>query len=336
MVSKDTESNLLKTHSYCAGANVTWVMRVVVATDGSIESDIARTALLKLPLPKGTSVDVAMATHYPVSLNVSWAPGMAGADESLLADTWRIQRQVAKDTVDRVALGMRESGLQAEGVVLEGNTSDTLLDLVKRDKADLVVAGSGSKNDLTAFFMGSVSRKLALYSEASILIGRHFVDTNAEGTCERLSGKDRLDLLIAVDGSHGSDLAIQSLANLQRAKFGTVYVLSVTPRGYAGSYYPAEFLAIDEAEQSAVEKIVGEAVQKIAGSCERVERLTAIGRPSTEIVRVAKEKGVDLVVLGASRHGALERFLLGSCAYETATTAPCSVLILRDALGFAD
>jgi len=54
------------------------------------------------------------------------------------------------------------------------------------------------------------------------------------------------------------------------------------------------------------------------------------GRPASTILEVAKEEGVDLIVMGATRHGALERFLLGSTSHEVAVHAPCSVIILRD------
>ena len=46
-------------------------------------------------------------------------------------------------------------------------------------------------------------------------------------------------------------------------------------------------------------------------------------------MKFAVEAGADLVVLGAKRHGALERFLIGSVSFEVAGTAPCSVWIVR-------
>jgi nucleotide-binding universal stress UspA family protein len=43
----------------------------------------------------------------------------------------------------------------------------------------------------------------------------------------------------------------------------------------------------------------------------------------------ARQAEADLIVVGATRHGTLERFLIGSVSYELVTEAPCSVLVVR-------
>jgi universal stress protein A len=53
----------------------------------------------------------------------------------------------------------------------------------------------------------------------------------------------------------------------------------------------------------------------------------AIGRPATDIARVAEEHGADLIVLGHhSRHDAPA---LGSVCYKVGVLAKCSVLLLK-------
>jgi nucleotide-binding universal stress UspA family protein len=55
----------------------------------------------------------------------------------------------------------------------------------------------------------------------------------------------------------------------------------------------------------------------------------AHGHGAFELIKTAKEVAADLVVVGATRHGLIERFLIGSVSYEVATHAPCSVLVVR-------
>jgi len=57
----------------------------------------------------------------------------------------------------------------------------------------------------------------------------------------------------------------------------------------------------------------------------RVER----GRPSAEIVRVAGEEGVDLIVMGTHGYTGLTHALLGSTAERVVNKAPCPVLTIR-------
>ena len=53
------------------------------------------------------------------------------------------------------------------------------------------------------------------------------------------------------------------------------------------------------------------------------------GRPFLEIIRIAKEKNVDLIVIGTHGRGALTQMLLGSVADKVIHKAPCPVLSVR-------
>ena len=53
------------------------------------------------------------------------------------------------------------------------------------------------------------------------------------------------------------------------------------------------------------------------------------GHPATEIVRVAREGGFDLVVMGTHGRRGLRRLFIGSVTEEVIRTAPCSVLAVR-------
>lgn len=60
-----------------------------------------------------------------------------------------------------------------------------------------------------------------------------------------------------------------------------------------------------------------------------VERLLVEGEPSVAIIRVAKEKNCDLIVLGTHGRTGLKRLLLGSVAEKVLRGAPCPVLTMR-------
>ena len=58
----------------------------------------------------------------------------------------------------------------------------------------------------------------------------------------------------------------------------------------------------------------------------------AVGRPAEEILRVAEEAGVDLIVMGTHGRTGLQHVLLGSVAEKVVRLAPCPVLIVRQPL----
>jgi len=53
------------------------------------------------------------------------------------------------------------------------------------------------------------------------------------------------------------------------------------------------------------------------------------GEPAAEIMRVAKEAGCDLIVMGTHGRSGLERFFMGSVAEEVMRNAPCPVVTVR-------
>ena len=54
------------------------------------------------------------------------------------------------------------------------------------------------------------------------------------------------------------------------------------------------------------------------------------GHPADEIVRVAQERNVDLIMLGTHGRTGLAHVLLGSVAEKVVRSASCSVLVVRD------
>ena len=60
-----------------------------------------------------------------------------------------------------------------------------------------------------------------------------------------------------------------------------------------------------------------------------VQHVFLEGDPATEIVRYAREAGVDRIVMGTHGRTGTERLLMGSVAEKVLRDAPCSVLVVK-------
>jgi nucleotide-binding universal stress UspA family protein len=60
-----------------------------------------------------------------------------------------------------------------------------------------------------------------------------------------------------------------------------------------------------------------------------VDVKVAVGKPAEEILRVAREESVDLIVMGTHGRTGLHHILLGSTAETVLHTAPCPVFTVR-------
>jgi nucleotide-binding universal stress UspA family protein len=59
------------------------------------------------------------------------------------------------------------------------------------------------------------------------------------------------------------------------------------------------------------------------------ELVTAVGNPAAEIIAVAEQRGVDLLVLGHRGRSAISRFIEGSVSDRVVRHATCDVLVVR-------
>ena len=63
-------------------------------------------------------------------------------------------------------------------------------------------------------------------------------------------------------------------------------------------------------------------------SC-RIRPLHTVGKPFVEIIRVAEEENVDLIVMGTHGRTGLKHVLIGSTAEKVVRMAPCPVLTVK-------
>jgi universal stress protein A len=140
---------------------------------------------------------------------------------------------------------------------------------------------------------------------------------------------DYQKILIAVDFSSKSGCVIDrglELAEISKSHISLIHVVE-----YAAYLYPPDTpIPFDlDLEQQFIDK----ARENLASVAEQYgiqgsSRYIEVGSPAIEIVRLAKEERIDLIVLGShGRHG-LQR-ILGSTASGVLHGAECDVLAVR-------
>jgi nucleotide-binding universal stress UspA family protein len=105
-----------------------------------------------------------------------------------------------------------------------------------------------------------------------------------------------------------------------------VVVLHVVPRAFDMPDFPFDRAVIGPELHREVEA----ARQRVQGATdlEVTEEVRWGETPADEIVKMAAEEGVGLLVLGTHGHGVVKRALIGSVASGVARRAPCPVLLV--------
>lgn len=141
-------------------------------------------------------------------------------------------------------------------------------------------------------------------------------------------------ILLPTDFSECGNYALPFAASLAR-KFGAamicVHVIEpmVPSVGYSGMTEPLPITDItDQLEDSAESELPKIAEREECAGLE-VEELIVHGEAAAEIVRVAKERNVDLIVVSSHGRTGLGRILFGSTAEAVVRHASCPVLVVK-------
>ena len=138
------------------------------------------------------------------------------------------------------------------------------------------------------------------------------------------------DILIPTDGSAAVDRALTHALNLAEVHDASVHGLFViNSTNFASLPMETSWEGISDILREDAREAL-DAISRRAES-RRVPVDTAIleGSPSNEIVRYARDSGIDLIVMGTQGRSGIDRWLIGSVTERVVRTAPIPVLTVQ-------
>jgi len=292
-------------------------MRLLIATDGSPSSHIVKDEIAARPWPLGTEVLVLCCVDsatYPI------APSIV-----------TLALKSAREELDDYVKALNEcASLKVSTLVSEGHPARTIVTQAEAWGADFIFMGSHGLGPIGRFLLGSTVTAVLHQAPCAVEIVRH---------PRRIPESDRNGerrILLAADGSAGSDKAVESVLARPWPRGSEFRVVSVpvfgTPQmepGFVDAVSWAEIRdnAIEEANRAAAQTLA-----RFKGSGFAVDAVVPSGveGPKASILDEAERWHADLIVVGAHGHGRLDRFLLGSISETLALYAPCSVEVFRE------
>ncbi len=139
-------------------------------------------------------------------------------------------------------------------------------------------------------------------------------------------------ILFPTDFSNGARAAMDhavSLARDYKAKLILLYVIQDI--SIAEWYIPSSLSVTDLVEdmQKSAWKEMDKWAAEVAARVSDVEKSVVRGVPFVEIIRTAKEKTADMIVIGTHGRTGIDHMLFGSTAEKVVRKAPCPVLTVR-------
>ena len=141
-------------------------------------------------------------------------------------------------------------------------------------------------------------------------------------------------ILVPVDGSQGALKALKLAVEMQKTTDAELLILTVYRHH---SLREKSMSMVRASDPSNMDDVLREHSKEIAEHAKQyalehespsARAFVKAGQPARTIVKFAKDKDADLIVLGSRGLGDLEGYLLGSVSHKVTSLADCPVMVV--------
>lgn len=298
-------------------------MKILLPVDGSAFSDQAVHEVVTRPWPANSLFKVISAVRLPFQPSQE-TRSLPECDYSRIE---RAMMEHAAAIIDRTMAKLRSqhgnsAGIESAAII--GDAREVILEEAARWEADLIVLGSRGLGGFKRFLLGSVALGVLTHAPCTVRIVR--------GNAVQ-DGSSEMKILLAVDASLCSLAAAGEVALRPWPDGSRVKIIHAVDIPLSSSQVE---LTLSEAVQAQRDRAANHTIDKVRAQFSdhaeprlKVESEILYGSPKEVILDEAVKWEADLIVLGSSGMGAVERFLLGSVSHAVASHAKCSVEIVR-------
>jgi nucleotide-binding universal stress UspA family protein len=281
------------------------ISNILLATDFSQVSRVALSYACSLARSYGSKIFVSHVVPPEPYLTVPMEP--IPIDLDLF---WNREKQNMAEFVATKAL----EEIPHQDILQRGELWEVISRIVQEQRIDLIVAGTHGRRGLKKVVLGSVAEKIYRQAKCPVLTIR------PEFVLPSTKNWQLKSILFATDFSETSLHALPYALSLAAENQALLIFLNVAP------LVPYQY------KQSIVETTCKrlEALMPAEAGC-KPDFVVCFDFPVQGILRIAREREADLIVLGVNRRAAvgLASHLPWSTASDVVSEAPCPVLTVR-------
>lgn len=301
-------------------------MKILIPVDGSLQANAALDFVASRSTLIGREPEVHLLNVQPtLPVRVIHAIGREEAKG--------YQRAQADDVLRPAVARLRQAGVAVKASYVLGSRSDAIGTVAGRNGADLIVMGSRGHSGLKGLLFGSMTNAVLAGCTKPLLILRS----------AKAPPRDSLSVGIAVDGSRYGQAAVRWVIK-HRDLFGAeprielMHVIdserSAPPPIDSPAYraMPVHELATeDRALEPRFAKAMAGATKLFTKAGMKVTAAPLLGGQAGDaIAAYARNRRLDVLVMGSHGQGAFKSLVLGSVAMRVASRSDKPLLLIRD------
>ncbi len=253
----------------------------------------------------------------------------------LLHAHWPVHAEEDAPDLHGIANRLRSTGisveLQTPHLPSPGEAGEVILQTAGQLHASLIVMATHGRGGLGRLVYGSVADAVLRHASVPVLLVPPTSD-------RRWHPEFRPHILVPLDGSETAEAILSPLQQLAEPLDADILLLRVTesldyvkPHGdECDSCRRSRSLGEEPGiEPVKARQYLDRVAERLRADGLRVETQQEIGQASGTIIRVARERGADLIAMATQGHGGLTRLVFGSVANETVRQAHVPILLVR-------
>ncbi|MBI3944173.1 MAG: universal stress protein [Chloroflexi bacterium] len=242
---------------------------------------------------------------------------------------WHVSKAEAEVYLEKVATRLRDGGLRANHVVIEGKAAEGIIEYAHSHAVDLIIICSHGESGLTGWNISSVVQKIILRVYLSIMIVRAY-----RSVPEDLDGLVYNRLLLPLDGSQRAECVLPLATALARKFDAHLVPVLVVARPEMPHWAPpvpedTELAdAITERNRAEAARYLDQLQPRLDGGVE--PRLLLGTDVSTTLQDFVEKENIDLVLMSAHGNSIEARWPYGSKAMNFIIYGTTPLLIVQD------
>jgi len=267
------------------------------------------------PSMKAFPYVTALAKNFAASVfacHVITPSALVAAAPQAAPSLYEAEYEAATKELDNIVSSPQLAGLKTKALLSSGILGDSLLHEITENNVDLVVAGTHGRTGLRRFLLGSAVEEICSVATCPVLT----IGPDCPTAAIKINR-----ILVPTDLSDDSMRALPFVVKLATACGASVSVLHVLPEETATN---PDAMKLSEPVCSTMVHNFGPQLGPL-----KAEFLIESGAVAETILKVALDKGADVIALGIRNAFLPGLHLRSSVAYRVITAAHCPVVTCR-------
>jgi len=232
---------------------------------------------------------------------------------------------IADAKMSEAVMTIENAGMKGKKRIEVGVPYREILKVADYEKVSLIVSGRQKKGVIGEIFIGSNTDKIIRYGNIPVYVPKYPACFGADTeTCKRFCEMPFNRVLYPTDWSDCAKEALRYLKGLKDAGVEEVIVAHVMDEKAMSMQSPEKFKEFERADKEKLEAVK----QELETAGFKAKTHLHVGKAGPDLIRIAREEDVSLIVMGSHGKGYVKEILWGSVSRNAVEYSDRAVLLI--------